>query len=33
MNMAKIVKCPICECHVVMTDDGKRDFCIKDENV
>ena len=29
--MSKIVKCPTCDCHVVVNDEGKIEFCIKNE--
>lgn len=30
--MSKIVKCPTCDCHIVVNDNGKAEFCIKNEN-
>ena len=30
-NMSKIVKCPSCDCHIVVDEKGQKEFCIKDE--
>jgi len=29
--MSKIVKCPSCDCHIVVKEKGQKEFCIKDE--
>ena len=31
-NMSKIVKCPSCDCHIVVNDQGQKEFCIKDSS-
>jgi len=30
--MSKIVKCPSCDCHIVVDKEGKKEFCIKNES-
>jgi len=30
--MSKIVKCPSCDCHIVVNKEGKKEFCIKNES-
>ncbi len=30
--MSKIVKCPSCDCHIVVNDDGQKEFCMKDKS-
>ena len=29
--MSKIVKCPSCDCHIVVNEKGQKEFCMKDE--
>ena len=31
-NMSKIVKCPSCDCHIVVNEKGQKEFCIKDNS-
>ena len=31
-NMSKIVKCPSCDCHIVVNDQGQKEFCIKNNS-
>ena len=28
--MSKIVKCPSCDCHIVVNEKGQKELCIKD---
>ena len=30
--MSKIVKCPSCDCHIVVNDQGQKEFCIKNSS-
>jgi hypothetical protein len=31
--MSKIVKCPSCDCHIVVNDKGQKEFCIKNNSM
>ena len=30
--MSKIVKCPSCDCNIVVNEHGQKEFCIKNES-
>ena len=27
----RLIKCPSCDCHIVVDEKGQKEFCIKDE--